>query len=57
MAEYEIYRVVTVILFLLGFIILAYDLKRHMAYDDRYHSIRFIIAVILMIGAIYTAFW
>ncbi len=56
MAEYEIYRVVTVILFLLGFIILAYDLKRHMAYDDRYHSIRFIIAVILMIGAIYTAF-
>lgn len=55
MTELQIYNIVTIILFSLVCIILAYDLKRHIAYDDRYHSIRFIVAVMLMIGAIYTA--
>lgn len=57
MTKYEIYAIITTILFSLALLILAYDMRCRIRppYNRIFGLIRFIVAVILMIGAIYTA--
>lgn len=57
MTKYEIYGIITTILFSLALLILAYDMRCRIRppYNRIFGLIRFIVAVILMIGAIYTA--
>lgn len=57
MAEYQVYQIITIILFSLALLILAYDMgcRIRPPYNKNFGLIRFIVAVILMIGAIYTA--
>lgn len=57
MTEYQIYQIITTILFSLALLILAYDMgcRIRPPYNKNFGLIRFIVAVILMIGAIYTA--
>lgn len=57
MTKYEIYAIITTILFSLALLILAYDMgcRIRPPYNKNFGLIRFIVAVILMIGAIYTA--
>lgn len=57
MIKYEIYGIITTILFSLALLILAYDMRCRIRppYNRIFGLIRFIVAVILMIGAIYTA--
>lgn len=57
MIKYEIYAIITTILFSLALLILAYDMRCRIRppYNRIFGLIRFIVAVILMIGAIYTA--
>ena len=57
MTKYEIYVIITTILFSLALLILAYDMgcRIRPPYNRNFGLIRFIVAVMLMIGAIYTA--
>ncbi|MFR6143294.1 MAG: hypothetical protein ACLUJM_11190 [Finegoldia sp.] len=57
MTEYQIYQIITTILFSLALLILAYDMgcRIRPPYNRIFGLIRFIVAVILMIVAIYTA--
>lgn len=57
MTEYQVYQIITTILFSLALLILAYDMgcRIRPPYNENFGLIRFIVAVILMIGAIYTA--
>lgn len=57
MTKYEIYVIITTILFSLALLILAYDMgcRIRPPYNRNFGLIRFIVAVMLMIWAIYTA--
>lgn len=57
MTKYEIYVIITTILFSLALLILAYDMgcRIRPPYNRNFGLIRFIVAVMLMIGAIYAA--